>query len=61
MYQVIGKSATEQNGRMEGIRSFGLSTRQELADWLNLLAAKQGIAKSPSNPNGYFATAENIG
>lgn len=55
-----GKPAIEQNGRLDG-KPAHVSTRQELVDFLNNLAESKGIAKSPTNPNGYLATLENIG
>ena len=60
-----GKPAVEQNGAtIDGkpnSKANKTSTRQELADWLNALAEHIGIERSASNPDGYFATAENIG
>jgi hypothetical protein len=56
-----GKLATEQNGAAIDSKANKTSTRQELADWLNALAEHIGIERSESNPDGYFATAENIG
>jgi hypothetical protein len=58
-----GRKATEQNGAAidTKVKQGRASSRQEIADWLNALAHKVSIEKSALNPNGYFATAENIG
>ena len=39
----------------------GESTKKELCDYLNKLARKLHIEKSPMFPNGYHATVDNIG
>lgn len=59
--QLFGKPAVMQNGLLEGKPVPKPSTRQDLADWLNKQAAKLGIAKTETNPTGYWATADNIG
>lgn len=58
--RIYGAHPCEQNGRLDGGK-YRVSTRAELAEWLNSIARKVGIARSPSNPNGYFATEQNIG
>lgn len=49
-----------QNGMLDGGK-YKDSTRQELADWLNKIARKVGVDRTERNPEGYFATEENIG
>jgi hypothetical protein len=59
--RVYGKPAIEQNGLLEGKPIPKQSTRKQLVEYLNALAHKVGIEKTPLNPNGYLATEDNIG
>src|SRR5579884_2798192 len=56
---VYGKHPCEQNGKLSGVSDHS-STPQELADFLNSVAVKAGIAKSETNPDGYWATPESL-
>lgn len=59
MREIPGR-ACDQNGMLDGGK-YKDSTRRELADWLNKIARKVGVDRTERNPEGYFATEENIG
>lgn len=65
--KAICKPAIEANGLLDDGKASSTrkipkpSTRQDLANSLNELARRVHIERTPLNPGGYFATADNIG
>lgn len=49
----------DHNGATCGV-SHDLSTPQVLADFMNRLAHKVGIERTESNPDGYYASADDM-
>lgn len=53
--------ACRGNGTLDTKSQHDVSTTELLCVWLNKLARKVGIARSDSNPGGYFATPATFG